>query len=143
MKLEHENAQLKKAVRGARSEKSKMRRIKTGALATAEEQQKTRRERAAVKAQALTLRVEHKVPDAARGSATCGNAKLDPLGDGSFQLKVTAIELGHLEVGRVDVGLLPIRRGSAQRSWSGTRVSGSAPKYSNARDRRSDEVAAL
>jgi hypothetical protein len=36
-KLEHENAQLKKAVLGSRSERSKMPRIKTGAPATPEE----------------------------------------------------------------------------------------------------------
>jgi transposase len=81
-KLEHENAQLKKAVLGSRSERSKMPRIKTGAPATAEERQKTRRERAAAKAQAPTVRVEHKVPDAERGCTVCGNAKLDPLGEG-------------------------------------------------------------
>jgi transposase len=81
-KLEHENAQLKKAVLGSRSEKSKMPRIKTGAPATAEERQKTRRERAAAKAQAPTVRVEHKVPDAERRCTACGNAKLEPLGEG-------------------------------------------------------------
>ena len=81
-KLEHENAQLKKAVLGSRSEKSKMPRIKTGEPSTTEERQKTRRERAAAKAQAPTVRVEHKVPDAERRCTVCGNAKLDPLGDG-------------------------------------------------------------
>jgi transposase len=81
-KLEHENAQLKKAVLGSRSEKSKMPRIKTGDPVTPEERQKTRRERAAAKAQAPTVRVEHKVPDAQRQCAICGNAKLDPLGEG-------------------------------------------------------------
>jgi hypothetical protein len=82
IRLEHENAQLKKAVLGSRSEKSKMPRIKTGAPPTAEEQQKTRRERAAVKAQAPTVTVNHKVADAERRCATCGNEKLDPLGEG-------------------------------------------------------------
>ncbi len=81
-KLEHENAQLKKAVLGSRSEKSKMPRIKTGAPATAEERQKTRRDRAAAKAQAPTLRVEHKVPDGERRCTGCGNEKLAPLGEG-------------------------------------------------------------
>ena len=81
-KLEHENAQLKKAVLGSRSEKSKMPRIKVGAPATPEERQKTRRDRAAAKAQAPTVRVEHKVPEAERRCTVCGNAKLDPLGDG-------------------------------------------------------------
>jgi transposase len=81
-KLEHENAQLKKAVLGSRSEKSKMPRIKTGEPSTPEERQKTRKERAAAKAQAPTVRVDHKVPDADRRCAVCGNEKLDPLGDG-------------------------------------------------------------
>jgi transposase len=81
-KLEHENAQLKKAVLGSRSEKSKMPRIKTGAPATAEERQKTRRERAAAKAQTPTVRVEHKVPEDERRCTVCGNEKLDPLGEG-------------------------------------------------------------
>jgi len=81
-KLEHENAQLKKAVLGSRSEKSKMPRIKTGAPATPEERQKARRERAAARAQAPTVRVEHKVPDPERRCAVCGNDKLDPLGEG-------------------------------------------------------------
>jgi transposase len=81
-KLEHENAQLKKAVLGSRSEKSKMPRIKTGDPATPEDRQKTRRERAAAKAQAPTVRVDHRVPDAERRCIVCGNAKLDPLGDG-------------------------------------------------------------
>jgi transposase len=56
--------------------------IPTGAPATPEERQKTRRDRAAAKAQAPTVRVEHKVPDAERRCTVCGNAKLDPLGDG-------------------------------------------------------------
>jgi transposase len=81
-KLEHENAQLKKAVFGSRSEKSKLPRIKTGTPATAEERQKTRRDRAAAKAQAPTLRVEHKVPDGERRCTACGNEKLAPLGEG-------------------------------------------------------------
>ncbi len=81
-KLEHENAQLKKAVLGSRSEKSKMPRIKTRGPVTPEEQQKTRRERAEAKAQAPTVTVEHKVPDSERRCKACGNTKLEPLGDG-------------------------------------------------------------
>jgi transposase len=81
-KLEHENAQLKKAVLGSPSERSKMPRIKTGAPSTPEEQRKTRKERAAAKAQTPTVRVEHKVPDDQRCCKVCGNTKLDPLGDG-------------------------------------------------------------
>lgn len=81
-KLEHENAQLKKAVLGSRSEKSKMPRIKMGEPATPEERQKTRRERAEAKAQTPTVRVDHKVPDDERHCKVCGNTKLTPLGDG-------------------------------------------------------------
>ena len=81
-KLEHENAQLKKAVLGSRSEKSKMPRIKTGAPATPEERQKTRRDRAAAKAQTPTVRIDHKVPDEDRRCTVCGNTKLEPLGEG-------------------------------------------------------------
>jgi transposase len=81
-KLEHENAQLKKAVLGSRSEKSKMPRIKTGAAPTPEDRQKTRRERAAAKAQTPTVRVDHKVPDEQRRCTVCGNTKLEPLGEG-------------------------------------------------------------
>lgn len=81
-KLEHENAQLKKALLGSRSEKSKMPRIKTGAPTTPEDQQKTRRARAQAKAQTPTVRVEHKVPDHERLCRACGNTKLEPLGEG-------------------------------------------------------------
>jgi transposase len=81
-KLEHENAQLKKAVLGSRSEKSKMPRIKVGAPATPEQRQQTRRERSAAKAQAPTVRVEHKVPEADRRCTVCGNATPAPLGGG-------------------------------------------------------------
>ena len=81
-KLEHENAQLKKAVLGSRSEKSKMPRIKTSPPATPEERQKTRQERAAARTETPTVRVDHKVPDAERRCTACGNEKLTPLGDG-------------------------------------------------------------
>jgi transposase len=88
-KLEHENAQLKKAVLGSRSEKSKLPRIKTEPPATPEAQKKTRQARAAAKAEIPTVRDEHKVPDDARRCTACGNAKLDPLGDGK---KTTVFE---------------------------------------------------
>ena len=81
-KLEHENAQLKKALLGSRSERSKMPRIKTDAPATPEQRRATRQERRAAKAQTPTVRVEHKVPDAERRCTVCGNDKLEPLGDG-------------------------------------------------------------
>jgi transposase len=81
-KLEHENAQLKKTVLGSRSEKSKMPRIKTEPPVTPEQQKQTRRERAALKAQTPTVRIDHRVPDEARVCTACGNTKLDALGDG-------------------------------------------------------------
>ena len=65
-----------------RSEQSKMPRVKTGEPRTPEERQKTQRERAAAKAQAPAVRVEHKVPDAERPCTVCGNEKLNPLGEG-------------------------------------------------------------
>lgn len=81
-KLEHENAQLKKALLGSRSEKSKMPRIQTAPPSTAEQRRETRRERRAARAQTPTVRVDHKVPDADRRCAACGNDKLDALGEG-------------------------------------------------------------
>ncbi len=81
-KLEHENAQLKKALLGSRSEKSKMPRIHTAPPSTPEQRRETRRERRAARAQTPTVRVDHKVPDAERRCTVCGNDKLDPLGDG-------------------------------------------------------------
>jgi transposase len=81
-KLEHENAQLKKAVLGSRSEKSKLPRVKTGEPATPEARTKTRRARAAARAEVPTVRDEHKVPEAERRCTACGNTKLTPLGDG-------------------------------------------------------------
>ena len=110
-KLEHENAQLKKALLGSRSEKSKMPRVKTGEPPTPEERQKTRRERAAAKAQTPTVRIEHKVPDAERRCTVCGNAKLDPIGDGQEDHRV-GIRAGALRARRARAGgaALPLRR---------------------------------
>lgn len=81
-KLERENAQLKKAVLGSRSEKSKMPRLKTEPPRAAEERQKTRRERAALRAQTPTVSVNHVVPEEARRCAVCSNTKLEALGEG-------------------------------------------------------------
>jgi transposase len=81
-KLEHENAQLKKTLYGARSERSKMPRVKTGDGATREQAKATRRARAEAKAQAPTLRVDHKVPTALRRCAACGRTDLAPMGPG-------------------------------------------------------------
>lgn len=79
-KLEHENAQLKKTLFGARSERSKMPRMKVAKPATPEEAKKTRRARAEAKAQTPTLRVEHKVPDELRRCTACGRTDLVPIG---------------------------------------------------------------
>lgn len=81
-KLEHENAQLKKTLYGRRSERSKMPRVKTGDAATPEQKTATRRARAEAKAQAPTLRVDHKVPDALRRCTACGRTDLTPMGPG-------------------------------------------------------------
>ena len=81
-KLEHENAQLKKAMFGKRSERTKLpppgpREPKTAAEALA-----TRRERAETKAQTPTLRVDHKVPEALRQCPACARRDLAPMGPG-------------------------------------------------------------
>ena len=81
-KLEHENAQLKKTLFGARSERSKMPRVKVAEPPTPAEVKKTRRARAEAKAQTPTLRVEHKVPDELRRCTACGRTDLVPLGPG-------------------------------------------------------------
>jgi transposase len=81
-KLEHENAQLKKALYGRRSERSKMPRVKAAEPATPEQVKATRRARAAAKAQTQTLRVEHKVPETLRRCTVCGRTDLTPIGAG-------------------------------------------------------------
>lgn len=84
-KLEHDLEQVKKALLGSRSERSKrskMPRIKTGPAKTPEERQRTREERAAAKAQTPTLTTEHKVPPEKRTCTACGNDQLTPLGTG-------------------------------------------------------------
>ena len=58
-RLEQENAQLKKALYGARSERSKLPRIKTAEPPTPEQTQAKRRARADAKAQTPTLHLEH------------------------------------------------------------------------------------
>lgn len=83
-KLEHENAQLKKSLYGARSERSKMPRVKTGEPATPDQAKATRQARADAKAKTPTLRVEHKVPELERRCTACGRTDLTPLGDGKI-----------------------------------------------------------
>ena len=80
--LEKENAQLKKALYGKKSERSKLPRVKTGAPPTPEEIQATRRARAEAKAQTPTVRIEHKVPEALRRCTACGRTDLTPMGPG-------------------------------------------------------------
>ena len=81
-RLEHENAQLKKSLFGARSERSKLPPVKTGEPATPEQAKATRRARAGAKAQTPTVRIEHKVPDALRRCTACGRTDLTPMGPG-------------------------------------------------------------
>lgn len=85
-KLEHENAQLKKALYGKRSERGKMPRVKVETPATPEQKTATRRARAEAKAQTPTLRVEHKVPEALRRCTACGSTDLRPMGPGKSSL---------------------------------------------------------
>ena len=81
-KLKHEIDQIKKALLGSRSERSKLPRIKVGQAKTAEDRQRTRDERAAAKALIPTVTTEHKVPLEQRTCTACGNDKLTPLGAG-------------------------------------------------------------
>jgi transposase len=81
-KLEHENAQLKKTLYGARSERSKLPRIKTAEPPTPEQIKATRRARAEAKAETPTVRIEHKVPEALRRCTACGRIDLTPMGPG-------------------------------------------------------------
>lgn len=81
-KMEHENAQLKKALFGKRSERGKLPRVKTAEPATPEQKKATRRARAEAKAQTETLRVEHKVPDELRRCTACGSTDLKAMGPG-------------------------------------------------------------
>ena len=81
-KLEHENAQLKKAHVGPKSEKRKLPRPDPKRAASVEERLATRRARAAVRAEIPTVTVSHRVPDAKRTCPHCGNGSLEPLGAG-------------------------------------------------------------
>ena len=80
--LEHENAQLKKALYGRRSERSKMPRVKAGQPPTPEQAKVTRQARAEAKAQTPTVRLEHKVPEALRRCTACGRTDLTAIGAG-------------------------------------------------------------
>jgi transposase len=80
-----EIAQLKKALIGPKSERTKMPSV-DAALGlepvSAENRHARRRERALQKHQLETIRVEHKVPEAERSCPKCGNATLSALGEG-------------------------------------------------------------
>lgn len=88
-KLEHENAQLKKTLFGARSERSpKMPRMKVGEPPTPDEVKKKRRARTAeAEAQTPTLRVEDRVSEELRRCTACGRTDLATMGPG----KVTSV----------------------------------------------------
>jgi transposase len=80
-KLEHDLAQMKKALIGPKTERAKMPRLPKK-KAKAEETVAKRRENAAAKAQTQSLRIEHKVPPEQRTCPHCKNTKLKPVGDG-------------------------------------------------------------
>jgi transposase len=81
-KLEHENAQLKKAMFGRRSERSKLPRIKTAAPPSPAQVKATRDARAAAKQETPTVQIEHKVPEPLRRCTACGRTDLTPMGAG-------------------------------------------------------------
>ena len=82
-KLEHENAQLKKAMYGKRSERSKLPRLKTGAPPTPTQIKATRDARAKAKQEETpTVLIEHKVPESLRRCIACGRTDLTPMGAG-------------------------------------------------------------
>ena len=81
-KVEHENEQLRKALYGRKSERSKLPRVQVAEPVKPEQAQATRRARAEAKAQTPTLRVEHKVPEPMRRCTACGRTDLEPMGDG-------------------------------------------------------------
>lgn len=85
-KLERDLEQLKKSLIGPKSERRKMPRPTEGTKATAEEKLATRRERAALRSEVQTLRIEHKVPAKQRVCPSCGNDKLKPIGNGKMTI---------------------------------------------------------
>jgi transposase len=81
-KLQRDIEQLKKALLGSRSEKSRKLPRPTSTPVSKEQQKETRRARAAAKAETPTVVVDHKVPDEQRRCTVCGNDKLELLGKG-------------------------------------------------------------
>lgn len=81
--LEHQLAQLMKSHVGPKSERSrKMPRPTPKAPASPAERAATRMQRAAIKAELPSVRIDHRVPDAERSCPKCGSERLKPLGDG-------------------------------------------------------------
>lgn len=84
-KQAQEIAQLKKALIGPKSERSKMPSVDSGLgkpPSSAQNRQARRRERAQRKQKLETIRIEHKVPDAQRACPACGGDTLSALGEG-------------------------------------------------------------
>lgn len=79
--LEQQIAQLKKALIGPKSERTKMAPVPKRP-ATAQEQLETRRSNAEAKQQTQSVRVEHRVPEAQRACPACGNKRLRNVGKG-------------------------------------------------------------
>jgi transposase len=84
-KQDREIAQLKKALLGPKSERTKMPSVQAALgvePVSAENRKARRRERALQREQLPTIRVEHRVPDEQRSCPKCGGDSLSPLGDG-------------------------------------------------------------
>jgi transposase len=82
---DREIAQLKKALIGPKSERSKMPSVQValgGEPVSAENRKARRRERALQREQLPTVQVPHRVPDDQRSCPKCGADKLSPLGSG-------------------------------------------------------------
>lgn len=82
-KLTRDIEQLKKALLGPKSERTKGKMPPAPKVPiTPDEQKATRRANADAKAQTQTLRIEHRVPPEQRTCPECGNEKLKPIGKG-------------------------------------------------------------
>lgn len=80
-KLKHELSQIKKALFGPKSERTKMPRVDAGKKSTPEERQKARRDKAAAKQKLQSVRTELKLPEEQRTCPDCGSEKLTSLPD--------------------------------------------------------------
>ena len=82
-KLKHDMEQLKKALIGPKSERSKMPRVDAGKKASPEQRLEKRRANAAAKQKLQTVRTELKVPDSAKTCPDCGAVdEMKPVGKG-------------------------------------------------------------